>query len=297
MPRRHDEPAERNNLVSPPPNRPPLVAQGRKGDELRAFATSNDGCCFPQLLAAALLLFLVSAAFALEFPALTGRVVDQAGVMSEESRADVEAKSKELEDKSGIQLVVATVRSLQGSDVETYANELFRFWKLGEAQKNNGVLLLVAPSEHKVRIEVGYGLEGTLTDALCSVIIASVMVPRFKANDYSGGIERGVDAIISVLTADAAEWHQKAEARSDDRSGAFNALFPILLFLLMIFIIWYLMRNASGPRSGGPGGRRGGPPIFIPFGGSSGSGWGGGFGGGFSGGGGSSGGGGASGGW
>ena len=105
--------------------------------------------------------------------------------MSAESRADVETKSKELEDKSGIQLVVATVTSLQGSEVETYANELFRFWKLGEAQKNNGVLLLVAPNEHKVRIEVGYGLEGTLTDALSSVIIANVIVPRFKANDYS----------------------------------------------------------------------------------------------------------------
>ena len=75
--------------------------------------------------------------------------------------------------------------------------ELFRFWKLGEAKKNNGVLLLVAPAEHKVRIEVGYGLEGTLTDALSSVIISSAIVPRFKANDYSGGIERGVEGIIS----------------------------------------------------------------------------------------------------
>ena len=89
--------------------------------------------------------------------------------MTADDRSDIEAKSKELEDKSGIQLVVATVKSLQGSDIETYANQLFRFWKLGEAKKNNGVLLLVAPKEHKVRIEVGYGLEGTLTDAASSV--------------------------------------------------------------------------------------------------------------------------------
>ena len=101
-------------------------------------------------------------------PALSGRVVDQSGVMTAEAKSDIEAKSKALKDKSGIQLVVATVKSLEGSDIETYANQLFRFWKLGEAQKNNGVLLLVAPIEHKVRIEVGYGLEGTLTDALCS---------------------------------------------------------------------------------------------------------------------------------
>jgi uncharacterized protein len=100
-----------------------------------------------RLAATALLLCLVSAAaFALNFPPLTGRVVDQANVMSAQSRSDLETKLKDLEDKSGIQLVVATVSSLQGSDVETYANELFRTWKLGQAQKNNGVLLLVAPN-------------------------------------------------------------------------------------------------------------------------------------------------------
>jgi uncharacterized protein len=93
-------------------------------------------------------------------------VVDQAGVIPASTRDVLETKLRELEDKSGIQLVVATVNSLQGSDIETFANQLFRAWKLGEAKKNNGVLLLIAPGERKVRIEVGYGLEGTLTDAL-----------------------------------------------------------------------------------------------------------------------------------
>ena len=139
-------------------------------------------------LASVLLVCLVSGlACAFDFPPLTGRVVDQAGVIPASAREGLETKLKDLEDKSGIQLVVATVKSLQGGDVETYAKELFRAWKLGEAKKNNGVLLLVAPAEHKVRIEVGYGLEGTLTDALAQVIIASAMVPRFKANDYPGG--------------------------------------------------------------------------------------------------------------
>ena len=163
-------------------------------------------------LAAVLILCLSSTiAVALDFPALSGRVVDQAGVMTAASKSDVEAKSKALEDKSSIQLVVATVKSLQGSDIETYANQLFRFWKIGEAKKNNGVLLLVAPNEHKVRIEVGYGLEGTLTDALSSVIISSAIVPRFKTGDYSGGIERGVDGIISVLSGDTADWQPKPQ--------------------------------------------------------------------------------------
>jgi uncharacterized protein len=250
-------------------------------------------------------LCLVSAAFALDFPPLTGRVVDQANVMTAQSRSDVEAKLKDLEDKSGIQLVVATVKSLQGNDVETYANELFRSWKLGEAKSNNGVLLLVAPAEHKVRIEVGYGLEGTLTDALSSVIISSAIIPRFKTNDFSGGIERGVDGIIGVLNGDSADWQRKVSVRQDDPGQLFDALFPILFFMFMVFVIRYLIGNARGTPSGTVV-KRGGRTIFVPYGGSTwGSGWGGGFsggggggfGGGFSGGGGSSGGGGASGGW
>src|SRR5215467_5503128 len=241
---------------------------------------------------AALGLCLASLACALDFPPLTGRVVDQANIMTAQSRTDLETKLKELEDKSSIQLVVATVKSLQGGDVETYANGLFRSWKLGEAKKNNGVLLLIAPAEHKVRIEVGYGLEGTLTDALSSVII-------------SGGIERGVDGIVSVLSGDTADWQPKVHVRSDDDSSVINDLLVPLLPMLIFFFIWYLMGSATGAGSGRAM-RQGGRTIFIPYGGSTwGSGWGGGigrggiggggFGGGFSGGGGWSGGGGASG--
>jgi uncharacterized protein len=256
----------------------------------------------PGMIGVAAVIGLIAAAalaFALNFPPLTGRVVDQAGVMSAASRTSIEAKLKDLEDKSGIQLVVATVKSLEGGDIETYANQLFRAWKLGEAKKNNGVLLLVAPNEHKVRIEVGYGLEGTLTDALSSVIISSAIVPRFKANDISGGIERGVDGIISVLSGDSAEWQKKVNVRSAGTTNV-NLVAMIIPFALVILIAWYLVRHAGGPTP--PGGKRSGGPFFVPFGtgsgGSSGGGWGGGgFDGGFSGGGGSSGGGGASGSW
>jgi uncharacterized protein len=257
-------------------------------------------------VAFAFVVCLTLCAFAFDFPALSGRVVDQANIMSPVTKSDIETKSKELEDKSSIQLVVATVKSLQGSDVETYANQLFRFWKLGEAKNNNGVLLLVAPTEHKVRIEVGYGLEGTLTDALSSVIITSAITPRFKANDFSGGIECGVDGIISVLTTGASEWHRKAKVRSDEPAAAFSGIFPGLLLVLAIFFIWYLINQANGPPGTGGPARRGGRTVFVPYGGSWGSGWGGGGGGfsgggfdggGFSGGGGSSGGGGASGSW
>ena len=261
------------------------------------------------LIAVLLLGLVCGLAWALDFPPLSGRVVDEADVISPGVRTSIEQKSKELEEKSGIQLVVATVKSLQGNDIETFANQLFRAWKLGEAKKNNGVLLLVAPTEHKVRIEVGYGLEGTLTDALSQVIIAGSIVPRFKANDYSGGIARGVDGIITVLNTDSSDWQAKPKVRAEDQESLFDFLLPILLFLVVIFIFRNMVGSARGP-SGTVSGRRG-RTVFIPYGGPSwdgGSGWGGGsswggssggggFGGGFGGGGGSSGGGGASGSW
>ena len=220
-------------------------------------------------LAVALALCFASPALALDFPALTGRVVDQAGVMTPASRSDIEAKSKDLEDKSGIQLVVATVTSLQGSDVETYTNELFRYWKLGEAKKNNGVLLLVAPAAHKVRIEVGYGLEGALTDALSSVIVSSAIIPRFKANDFSGGIERGVDGIIGVLNGNSAEWQPKVPLRSDDIRGSdLGALFLFLFIVtLLVVAVWQKVRS-------GHYFTRGGRRVLVPAHSTSGSsGW------------------------
>src|ERR1700758_4877871 len=130
-------------------------------------------------------------AIATGFPPLSGRIVDQANIVPAVTRSALEQKLADLEAKSGIQLVVATVASLEGEEIEPYANELFRTWKLGGKTKNNGVLLLVAPTERRVRIEVGYGLEGTLTDALSKIIIANAIAPRFKVNDFDGRVARG----------------------------------------------------------------------------------------------------------
>jgi uncharacterized protein len=161
-----------------------------------------------QILAFALFIFAAGAApaAALDLPPLTGRVVDQANILSATVKADITAKSKDLEEKSGIQLVVATVPSLQGSEIEPYATALFKTWRLGQAIKNNGVLLLIAPNERKVRIEVGYGLESTLTNALCADIIRDDLTPHFKSGDFSAGTERGIDGIIDVLSRDSATW-------------------------------------------------------------------------------------------
>jgi uncharacterized protein len=226
---------------------------------------------------------------AVTFPALTDRVVDEANILSAAERNALTSQLAELETKSGIQLVVATVNSLQGEEIEPYANELFRTWKLGEKAKNNGVLLLVAPNEHRVRIEVGYGLEGTLTDALSKIIIANAIAPRFKAGDFDGGVSRGVDDIVTVLTTDAAEWQQRPSLRLDRQPppdwlnwllmAAAIALLTLLIVSpgfrwLFLNVALNILLNSGSSRGGG-----------VPSGG------------GFSGGGGSSGGGGASGSW
>ncbi|MGU3359170.1 TPM domain-containing protein [Methylobacterium sp. M6A4_1b] len=224
------------------------------------------------------------------FPTLTGRVVDAAGILKPDERAALEAKLKAYEDRTSDQVVVATVPGLQDRTVEDYANRLFRAWKLGQAKTNNGALLLVAPTERKVRIEVGYGLEGALTDALTKVIITTAITPRFKTGDFAGGINAGVDAMLSILAGDAEEWHRKAEIRSDEADPGHVIVF-IVLFFIILFVVYRMNR-----------GRRGGGGGFIILPGPSSGGWSGGVsggfdGGGFSGGGGSSGGGGASGDW
>jgi uncharacterized protein len=222
-------------------------------------------------------------------PALTGRVVDEAHVLSPVTKASLEGKLADLEAKSTIQLVVATVSSLDGQDIESYANALFRQWKLGQAGKNNGVLFVIAPHEHKMRIEVGYGLEGVLTDATSSLIIANAAAPRFKAGDYDGGVTRAVEDIVTALTTDASDW--KPELKKPAAAPEDNSIFPILIFVFILIVIWNL--NRRGRRTGGAW------IVPISTGGwsSGGSSGGGSFDSGFSGGGGSSGGGGASGSW
>jgi uncharacterized protein len=228
-----------------------------------------------RIIAASVLALCLGSALALafDFPPLTGPVVDQADILTAVGRSDIAAKSIALQEKSGIQLVVATVRSLEGSDIETYANQLFRTWQLGQAQKNNGVLLLVAPAEHKVRIEVGYGLEGTLTDALSSAIISGAIVPRFKTNDFPGGIERGVDGIISVLNGDTADWQPLPQhfIIDTDKPGPLNTALPILGFLavaialrlLIMGIVWLLQAIGLVKRPGHYV-KRGGRMVFVP---------------------------------
>jgi uncharacterized protein len=216
-------------------------------------------------------------------------VVDDAHILSPATKAKLESQLADLERRSTIQLVVATVPDLGGDEIEPYANALFRTWRLGQAGKNNGVLFLVAPNQHRMRIEVGYGLEGTLTDATSSLILANAAAPRFKTGDYDGGVSRAVEDIITALTTDSSEWRTASDFKPAAATQAedSDAVVPIFIFLFILLIIWSLSRK---------GRRTGGAWIATGGGWSSGGGSSGGDSG-FSGGGGSSGGGGASGSW
>ncbi|RVB79638.1 YgcG family protein, partial [Mesorhizobium sp. M6A.T.Cr.TU.014.01.1.1] len=157
------------------------------------------------LVAVAVLLLVGFTALAAELPALTGRVVDNAGIIDAATEATLTRKLADFEAKSSDQVVVATINSLDGEEIEPYANRLFRAWKLGQAGEDNGVLLLVAQNDRKMRIEVGYGLEGTLTDLHTKLIIENDMVPAFRAGDFSGGIAKAVDDMVMVLEGNPEE--------------------------------------------------------------------------------------------
>lgn len=234
------------------------------------------------------------------FPALSGRVVDAANVLPPETEAALTDKLAALEAQTGDQLVVATVPALNDVPIEDYSNRLLRTWAIGEKGKNNGVILVVAPNDRKVRVEVGYGLEPVLTDALNSVIIQTQLLPAFRAGDIPGGVTAATNALIEQLKlppdqarAAVANAAQRQQAGRDSSPG------PGVLFWLVIFVLWMVFAGFRGRR-----GRSSGLGTAILWGAASGlgggGGWGGGSGGGgggFSGGGGSGGGGGASGSW
>ena len=136
---------------------------------------------------------------AADVPYLSGRVVDEAEILSPAARERLVATSKAHEDRTTNQVVVLTVPSIGGESIEEYANRVFKTWKLGQLGKDNGVLVLVVPNDRKMRIEVGYGLEGTLPDVDAARIIRNRITPRFKAGDFDGGVTEGIDAIVAQL--------------------------------------------------------------------------------------------------
>lgn len=231
------------------------------------------------------------------FPPLTGRVVDNAQLLSPQAEADLTGKLEALEQQTGRQVVVATIPDLQGYPIEDYGYQLGRTWGIGDKDRDDGVLLLVAPKERDVRIEVGYGLEPVLTDALSSLIIQQRILPAFKQGRMEEGIVAGAEAIVQQLSLPDDEAKAVAAAPAE-RSGGGSIGIPHIFVVLIAF---WLIGGVLGAFSRGRR-RRGGlwwllPLLLSSSGRGGGGGWGGGGGGGFSGGGGSFGGGGSSGSW
>jgi uncharacterized protein len=145
------------------------------------------------------ILATVKVAGSADIPYLTGRVNDYAGILTEDTRQLISEKLKEHEDRTTNQVVVLTIPSLQGESIEDYSNRVFNEWKLGQKDMDNGILIVVVPEEKRMRIEVGYGLEGTMPDILASRIIREVMTPRFREGDFDAGITDGAVAVMSIL--------------------------------------------------------------------------------------------------
>ena len=273
-------------------------------------ACKHSGCkslvAVPLAIAAAfLLLCSFSAEAEPRFPTLTGRVVDEASLLPPVDAVQLNSDLEALEKKSSDQLVVATFQSLQGYPIEDFGYQLGRAWRIGQGGVNNGVLLIVAPNERKVRIEIGRGLEPQLTDAMSSLIIQNAILPAFRRGDWAGGIKAGVRDITDVMLGDAEAVKQRLASGSRRTTGIdWNGILTLLFWAIVVTLVLYSQYQQSRQLPATMTGRRrqGGyaDPIIVP-GGWGGSGhWGGSGGGdsgGFSGGGGDFGGGGSSGSW
>lgn len=278
-----------------------------------------------------LTLFLGAQVAALEVPKLQGRVNDYADLLSPATEASLESVLQNLESSDSTQIVVLTIGSLQGDSLEEFSLRVVESWKIGQQGLDNGVLLLVSRDDRKIRIEVGYGLEGQLTDMTAGRIIRNVIAPKFKQGDFNQGIIDGIGAIVMTVRGEftAAESKPRSSERGDP-GGLLTAMIfiffifgsllrkskvaaaavggiatPLLAFLLfgisgLALLMLIPVGAIGGLVAASLAGTSGGAMSRTGYGGGYGGGFGrssGGFGGGFSGGGGGFGGGGASGGW
>lgn len=217
--------------------------------------------------------FLLTSPFSLltsfaqgNFPKPAGRVNDFAGVLDASVAAELDQLLADLERKTSSEVAVAVVKSLDGMSVEEYATRMFKAWGVGQAKQDNGVLVLVAPTEREMRIEVGYGLEGVLPDGLAGEIIREQFTPRFRENDYAGGIRDGVRRVVEVV-----ERHQvltPAElARFNQESSTDAPAWLIIPFLGLFVAIGFFMIGAGiRTKTGFPllfGGAFGGMPLLM----------------------------------
>ena len=206
----------------------------------------------------ALLFLLIAGAAHAAMPARpTGPVLDQAEIIPDADEAALAQKLAAYNAQTGRAVILATVATLDGQDIESYANTLFRTWGVGGAKTDQGMLFLIAPNDRKVRIEVGYGLEEFLPDVLAGRIISQEVTPRFKAGDYPGGINAGIDQILTQLNRNPADAKAVAEAakagaREESSGGSTigSAIFWVVLIVVMIAVFGRRRQGYVQRRSG-----------------------------------------------
>ncbi len=172
---------------------------------------------------------VVKPVFAATYPSPTGNISDFSGTLTAQQIATIDSSLQNYRDATGNQIAVAVIKDLGGDTVENYAVNMFAQWKIGQKDKNNGVLLLISMAEHKIKIEVGYGLESELTDAKSGDIIRNAIAPKFKTNDYYGGIKDGVNAIENTLSGQQ-DYSSSSKTKSDFLVG--------LLSFVLFFGFW-----------------------------------------------------------
>jgi uncharacterized protein len=240
-------------------------------------------------------------ASALDVPPLRGRVNDYAGVMSQEQTRSLETRLAQFEQETGHQVALLTIPTLDGEDIEGFSIRVAENWKIGKKGFDNGVILVVAVKDRRLRLEVGYGLEGVLPDAIAKRITSEYIVPRFRSQDYAGGIITGIDAVLKVIKKEPLP--ESARKKAGDQGSGLNSFAMLIITLAVFGLMAFASANRHRNSMWSARGRQRGPTFFGGPGGFGGGGYssGGGFfggggsdGGGFSGGGGSFGGGGAS---
>ncbi len=192
-----------------------------------------------------------SSVFAASVPALKGRVNDYAKIIRDSDEREIEEYLAGVEQSSGIQIAVLTMPSLDGEDISSFGIRVADKWKLGDKEKDNGAILIVAYAEHDLRIEVGDGLEGSLTDAKCGLILRNVIVPEFKNGNYSAGIRKGVMNMGAIATGDESAVSKSVREGENGSSGDF-----VPMFIIIIWLILFVSTISAGTRRG-RGRRRG----------------------------------------
>ena len=230
--------------------------------------------CFKTILLSFCIAAIAVSAYAAKFPKPEGWVSDYAGVMDAASKEKTAAVIRELEQKTSAEIAVVTVKALEDSTIESYADDLMSAWGVGKKGKDNGILILAAVGDRKARIEVGYGLEGILPDGKTGAILDRYVLPQFKEGNYGEGLYQGTLAVASVIAKDAGveiTGEMQVEPAKEKKSPlrvVFRLLFMVILFIVFIrHPFLFLLLLGGGGRGGGGGGGFGGG--FGGFGGGS----------------------------